>query len=621
MKDQTYLTIKEILRANIDSHELTEVFATGCLLIYLDKSPTYSSKANIEILLKAEAKAKEVFEKTLEQIEKDIPYFKNMFKNFSSIEKLQSTTITRLFYELSRLIEHKRVDEIFDEGLEHFILAQGSSGSEFITPESINCLAISILDPKHGSFYDGVFGYGGSLLKALRYSMQRDGNLKIYGQEINNKAWAIGKIRLFISGNEMNDLRLGNVLVNPQFKEGTQLQQFDYVFMDAPFSKTLHFYDQLKEDPYNQFYYGLPNRSNGDFAFLSHALALMNEKGRGIFLTSHGTLFRGGKEKQIRNNMILSDVIEAIISLPSGFYNHTSIPVSMVVLNKSKSRKDEILFVDVGQFINEEDRFKQLSKEAIKQITNIVNNGKEISEVSKLVHKDQLEDSNLNVKRYVLPKKLSIEGYGKVLFNIEEYEKNKTIPLRELATFFRGYNISSKDKEIEDGPFPIVRLSNVDNGRIDLKKITRYKLPPNARTSKYELKKNDVILSIRGQTLKVAVVPVEKENLLLSQNFIGIRCMKELDPYFLKMFLESPLGQYLLTSRMSGTAIPTLSRKDVESLNVPFLPINKQRKIISSYINKEKEILQQIEELKEELKQEKIDLYREMGIKDSFTLK
>src|SRR5699024_5061304 len=142
----------------------------------------------------------------------------------------------------------------------------------------------------------------------------------------------------------------------------------------------------------------------------------------------------------------------------------------------------------------------------------------------------------------------------------------------------------------------------------------------NARINMYELQEDDVIISIRGNSLKTAVVPANDENLLLSQNFIGIRCKNRLNPEFLKVYLESPLGQYLLTNKMAGTAIPTLSRKDIETLEVPLPPVEEQKQMMEQYNSKEMHVEEEIERLKTELMEMKLQTYTQMGIRDVFSI-
>ncbi|MHC5722424.1 MAG: N-6 DNA methylase, partial [Nostoc sp.] len=75
-------------------------------------------------------------------------------------------------------------------------------------------------------------------------------------------------------------------------------------------------------DIYGRFRYGIPPKSNGDFAFIQHILATLENTGRGAIIVANGVLFRGGKEGLIRQRVIEDDLIEAVISLaPNLLYN------------------------------------------------------------------------------------------------------------------------------------------------------------------------------------------------------------------------------------------------------------------------------------------------------------
>lgn len=621
--DKPVWKLADTLKGNLPESDYAELFSVGGLLVYLSKDSRYKKIVDIQKVLRAEANAREEFLHTLQNIENEIPYFEGVFDELVVLNQLESTQITRFFYELSSIEYHLEVSEWLDKALKITIAESGKSGGESVTPESINKLAISILNPTKGSFYDGVAGYGGGLLEAQRNAWKQNNSLNLYGQEINGRTWAISKIKLFISGDEENQILKGDILINPGFVEESGLTKFDYVYMDAPFSMTIKNYESLTNDQYNRFFYGMPSRSNGDFAFISHALASLKEHGRAVSVTTNGALFRGGTEGNIRKNIIMSDVIESVISLPGGLYDSTGIPVSLIVFNKNKneSRKNKILFIQASELFTEQGRTKRiLSDEAIQKITDTFKKGEEISEFSAFVHHSELVDGNLNANRYVLPNAVEVEGFGPVSFNLKAFEDVNTIPLKDVATLFRGFNVGSKNKESPDGKFRIVRLSDVQNGRLVMETISRYHIENKAKVNMYELRKDDVILSIRGSSLKAAVVPADDEDLLLSQNFIGIRCSNRLNPNFLKVYLESPLGQYLLTNKMSGTAIPTLSRKDIETLEIPLPPIEEQKQMMEQYNAKEIHVEKEIERLKEKLMEMKIQTYMNMGIKDVFSL-
>ena len=621
--DEQLWKIADTLRGRLSASDYAELYSLGGLFVYLSKDPRYEGIVDIQKMLRAEANALEMFIQTLHNIENKIPYFKGVFNVMDVLGRLESTQITRFFYELSSISDNLEVSEWVDKALKMTSAESGQSRGELVTPDSINKLAISILNPREGSFYDGVAGYGGGLLEAQRNAQRQDNYLKLYGQEINAKAWAVLKIRLFIFGDEESQIYKGDVLNSPGFTEGNALKKFDYVYMDAPFSMRINNYESLEKDQYNRFFYGMPSRSNGDYAFISQALASLNEEGRAIVVTTEGALFRGAAEGRIRKNIILSDMVEAVISLPSGLYDTTSIPVNLIVFNKNKveSKKNKILFVKADELFTEKGRNRRfISDVDIQKIADVVQDESEISEFSTFIHLSDLVDNNLSPSRYLLPSKVEIEGFGKVNFNLKVLENMDTVLLKDVASFFRGYNVGSKNKESTDGKFRIVRLSDVQDGKLMLETISRYDIENNARITMYELREDDVIISIRGNSLKTAVVPEDDEDLLLSQNFIGIRCSNRLNPDFLKVYLESPLGQYLLTNKMAGTAIPTLGRRDIETLEIPLLPIEEQKQMMEQYNSKEMSVEEEIERLKTELMEMKLQTYTQMGIKDVFSI-
>lgn len=608
MEEKIAINIIEGFKDFISSKDHLEVASVIALFQHLEETKRYKNIVDFSEILKAEDRADEVFKEILSQVEVSIPYFKGVFSTLSSLKELEATQVTQLFYYLTTVMGKYTVQEWYPTTFDVLVESSQNKGEDNDTPISINQLIISILDPKEGTFYDGAMGYGGTLLQAS----QHNPSLSLYGQEIQPRVLAIAKIRLFINGNEDANLCLGDALLQPAFTNGESLQKFDYVAMNSPLSMRMGQYETIKQDEYNQFFYGLPSRSNADYAFLSHLLASLKSTGRAVTVVTEGTLFRGGREGQIRSNIIAADLVEAVVALPAGLFRQMGIPVSLLVLNKNKetSRKNKILFVKANEHFTENGRRRYLTEDVIQKIADVIQHGIEERSFSKYVHIKDLVNNNLNVSRYVLPEELTIEGFGKVYFNLDELEEVKGIPLKEVATFFTGYNLTSKNKENDNARFKIVRLSDVEDGQLLLEKIKRYEIKNNAKVDTYKLKKGDVVLSIRGTNLKTAVIPVEDEHLLLSQNFIGIRCSDRINPYFLKTFLESPLGQYMLLNQMSGTAIPTLKKSDVANLEIPEIPIEKQQEIMEEYLKKKSEVAKEIEALQEELKRMK-STYRE----------
>lgn len=624
MVNKNYFKLFDTLRGAIEPGEYLEILAAGALLSYLSKHPKHSSKVNIETLLRSGENIAYEIQNVFQELEREIPYFQGVFKGLDAVGKISAAPLTRILYEFNALnMQGIKVTEWFEHVID-YINEHAGKKDQHSTPRSINKLGVAILNPLYGTFNDSAAGLGGGLIEAAKYAEEHGESIRLFGQELNLKTWAIAKIRIFISGIEDAEIQKGDALYQPAFREGNSLKKFDFIFMEAPFSMTINNYDFLENDPFNRFFYGLPPRRSGDLAFISHALASLNETGKAIIVTTEGALFRGAAEGVIRKNILASDLIEAVISLPAGLLQHTSIPVSLVLFNKNKDnkRRNKVLMVKAEDYFTEIGRSKRiLSENDIMKIVKVIRDGEEIPEFSTFIETRDIQDDSLLPSKYLLSSQMELSGFGKVTFSIEAFKKVSTVELKEVANFFRGFNVGSKNQESEDGEYRIVKLSDVQNGKLLMNEVSRYNIENKAKVDMYALQKGDVILSVRGQTLKVALVSEDDEKLLLSQNFLGIRCGNRIKPEFLKVYLESPVGQYLLTSKMSGTAIATLSKSDIESLEVPLLSIEEQEVMMDKYTSNKKAIERKIQDLEQELYEMKLQSYSQMGLQEVFEIK
>ncbi|WKA53179.1 type I restriction-modification system subunit M/S [Planococcus shixiaomingii] len=617
--EKSLWTLLDNVRDILIPEDTIELLAISSLLGYLDQHPVYSESFNFKSVLKDSSKVKMNLRSMLEKAE-EIPALKGVFPELKVLGKIKSAELSKFLYDFSSITNNStHYGEWLDQAQQSLGHFRGRGGAEHTSPKTINKIALSMLDPRNGSFYDGVAGLGGGLVEAKKHSDA----LKVYGQEIDPRTCALSKIRMFLYGIEDADLRQGNVLTAPAFVEGNHVQQFDFVFMDAPFGALLQTNEALANDPYQRFVYGVPSKRSGDLAFISHALASLKEKGKGIVVVIDGTLYRGGADAAIRKNIISSDIIEAVVSLPARLYENTVLPVNIIYFNREKSpnRRGKILFVNAADNFTEEQRQKRvLSYDAIQQITETVKSGQEKKDFSKWILNEDIKDGNLLPSRYLVASEMYIAGHGHVKIFQDKLNNVKTAALKEKADFFTGFNVVSKNKESAEGKYRIIKISDVQDGKLLLDTISRYDIENNARVEKYKLEKGDVILSIRGQALKTAIILEDEENLLLSQNFIGIRCGKQLHPEFLKTYLESPVAQFLLASKLSGTTVPTLSRKDIKELEIPYLPLSEQQAAVEAFKSKTTLIELKLEELQQELKKAKSHVYEQMGIGEAFEL-
>lgn len=289
----------------------------------------------------------------------------------------------------------------------------GKYRGEFYTPNNIGKLLVHLLGIEKGmKICDPVCGVGGFLVASANYIKQHKLNVQdvyFYGQEINLETWVIAKINLLLHGIFDFDIQLGDTIRNPQLLENEELILFDRVFANPPFSLN-HWGDQLDSfDVYDRFRYGLPPKSNGDFAFIQHILATLGKTGKAAVIVSNGVLFRGGQEGLIRERIIKQDLIEGVISLASNLLYNTSIPVNILIFNRNKSGecKNKVLFIDASSKYQKIGRQNHLQSEHINEIVNIYQSFTDQEGYSKVASLEEIAQNDyiLNINRYVLPPK------------------------------------------------------------------------------------------------------------------------------------------------------------------------------------------------------------------------
>lgn len=286
----------------------------------------------------------------------------------------------------------------------------GSKGGEFYTPTEVVKTIVRILKPEEGDrIYDPTCGSGGMLIQSIEYIRQNGGNyrnISLAGQEINLSTWAICKMNMIFHNALGADIRKGDTIRDPRHVEGGALKTFDKVMANPPFSLKNWGLEEASDDHYGRFIYGLPPKSYGDLAFVSHMVASLNAKGKMVTVIPHGVLFRAGAEGQIRAGFIKDDLIEAVIGLPTNIFYGASIPAALLVINKSKpaDRKNKILFIEASSgFIKDGNKNRLREVEDINLIVKTFDDFEDVDKYAKVVDLDTVKanDCNLNISRYV----------------------------------------------------------------------------------------------------------------------------------------------------------------------------------------------------------------------------
>lgn len=325
--------------------------------------------------------------------------------------------------------------------IKRFADKANKKAGEFYTPRSIVRLMVNILDPKVGeSIYDPACGTGGMLLETIHHVKEQGGDprsLTLKGQEKNLTTEAIARMNLFLHGQEDFQIVRGDTLLEPKFIQNDQLEQFDCVIANPPFSLKEWGHKSWSADPYarNIFIIEEPDKAskdknavkqvrksilapqgNGDFAWIQHMLASVKAGGRMAVVLPHGVLFRGGTELEIRKQILLSNQLEAVIGMAQNLFYGTNIAACILVLRKDfgvqknsdgSIKQRDVLFINAEEIFTKGRAQNTLSNEQADQIFDLYCNAKqqhkEVEGQSRWVSFQEIEDNdfNLNIARYV----------------------------------------------------------------------------------------------------------------------------------------------------------------------------------------------------------------------------
>lgn len=298
--------------------------------------------------------------------------------------------------------------------LRKFAEGSGQSAGEFYTPREVATLMARLLDPEEGEeVYDPACGSGGLLIKAqlrLKEKMERNVKkpLKLYGQEINALTYAMARMNSFIHDMDA-DIRVQNTITQPQFVDSGKLRTFDKVTANPMWNQKFP-PEVFETDPYDRFLFGIPpSNSTADWGWIQHMFASLKEKGKLVVVIDTGVVSRGSgnvgsnKEKEIRKKFAVKDFVEAVILLPENMFYNTTAAGNIIVINRDKKQKGEILLVNASKEFVKGRPKNYLTDENIAKIQDVYNNWREVNGFSKILTKEEAtkNDYNLSPSRYV----------------------------------------------------------------------------------------------------------------------------------------------------------------------------------------------------------------------------
>ncbi|MEV7039226.1 class I SAM-dependent DNA methyltransferase [Amycolatopsis sp. NPDC051061] len=290
-----------------------------------------------------------------------------------------------------------------------FADSAGKKGGEFYTPRSVVRTMVRLVKPEAGmSVYDPCSGSAGMLIFSKEYVEEHGGNsrdLRLCGQEYNGGVWSISKMNMLLHGVADAEIHNGDTLTEPMHTKGGELDHFDRVLSNPPFS--INFFTEGMRFPQRYRWGSVPAGSKkADLMFVQHMVTVLKSDGIGATVMPHGVLFRSGPEREIRTKLLNDDAIEAVIGLPSNLFYGTSIPACVVIFRSPHSKPAEkagkILFINADAEFGTGRAQNYLLPEHAEKIVTAYEAFKDIPHYAKVVTREQLRDNddNLNIRRY-----------------------------------------------------------------------------------------------------------------------------------------------------------------------------------------------------------------------------
>lgn len=291
--------------------------------------------------------------------------------------------------------------------IKNFAASGGQKAGEFYTPPEVSDLIAELVDPQKGdSICDPACGSGSLLMKCGRkvVSNHNSKQYALYGQEAIGSTWSLAKMNMFLHGEDNHKIEWGDTIRNPKLlDQNGDLMLFDIVTANPPFSLDKWGHDTAENDKFDRFRRGVPPKTKGDYAFISHMIeTLKPTTGRMGVVVPHGVLFRGSSEGKIREKLINENLLDAVIGLPEKLFYGTGIPAAILIFKKQKS-DDSVLFIDASREFKSGKNQNNLTADNIAKIVETYRARESVDKYAYLATLQEVKDNdyNLNIPRYV----------------------------------------------------------------------------------------------------------------------------------------------------------------------------------------------------------------------------
>lgn len=318
----------------------------------------------------------------------------------------------------------------------------------------------------------------------------------------------------------------------------------------------------------------IKKKNSFDLLWIINSLNMLTKDGIIVALVTNGVLYNE-IDADLRGFLVDKRYISSIISLPSGILPATIAAVSLIVLQKS-NKSNTIRMIDATNICEKQRRYSYFTDENIETIIKLYKSSEESNISFNVSYNDIVKNEYyLGVGRYI-----------KV-----EYPIINPCALEEITQcIFRGYQIKASELDsistmnADDTNYRVINVSDIQTDGFVEKNLQAVVIDDVRKFSKYYVEDGDIIITAKNTTIKTAIYREKNYKAILTGNLIAIRVNKEkIDPFYLKAFFDSEIGEVLLNSIRTGTTVFSISPNALKKLEVALPPMEQQKKIANEY--------------------------------------
>ena len=528
--------IFNVFRGQLDNYENTQIVLL-LLSLYKDGIASYELINNNftvdklkESILRSNLieKHKQVYISVIDLLSDSLLNVINHSNSYLSLHLFQ--------IEKELLIEY--FPAIYDDTIYRIELAQGRYAAEFIQPVELTRFMSRLFNLKpHSSVFNpfaGIASFGINLHEEQLY----------FGQEINQKTWVLGVLRLMAYGK----------LANSNFERADSIEEwpidskFDLIVSNPPFGMRVN----------NRFISPNPSVKSTDEFLIEKGIQSIKIGGKLIAVLSHGILFRGGSELALRKHLVNNDLIETIISFPGGVFQNTGNPFIVMIISNEKKLNNKVRFIKADNYVIEKSRQEKVLHDEL--LLNIYNSDIQFDNDIRVVDNEKIKsnDFNLNVPRYFLE-------------DIIVEDNEKLIKLKDVVSSIKGRRVYVP----EMGKF--IRIRDLSDSKLDsYLDLSKVEVTEFNRPDVQKISESCLLLAMRWKTLKPTLFNFSGESIYISRDIMAFKINEAvIEHSYLVNELFSDYVQDQTDAFRIGITIPWLRLDDLLDIDIK-LPSFKQ---------------------------------------------